>query len=525
MNSSVNIPDLFPLFDLNAPFSVVDVETTGNSHSIGHIIEIAIVRVENRAIVDQFQSFIRPPIPVPSFITKLTGISDTDLAEAPVFADIQATIAGKLQKSFFVAHNVSFDYSYIKTEFERIGRRFFMDRFCTVKLGRKLYPGHRLYNLDALAERFEITANGRHRALSDALITAEIFEHYLRHPDAAEVFSKYQRSFEKKEKWLEEFEDDIFKLPATKGVYFFKDRFDLPLYIGKSTNIRSRVLSHLREDKLSKKKRLFRSTHRFDFVECRTELEALILESRLIKKHQPPFNIQQLDKKNYVYLRITDDAYPKILIAKHRNADATYVGPFRSVRLLEHVLERVRRHFKLCPELLRERRLNKGFCFAYQLNQCCGACGEAITPEDYQQIVHAATTMVENYLQLNTKESIDNFLKSAIARQSDLKEVKNALKRTKKMMLAIPEMYSEKLILVDELEKAAYLINEGLLSGILTAQDTDRVNWEEWATTIPPDRTDEDWILLDERETIQRFIRTNRDRIRLIPVNKLVPTS
>lgn len=516
------MPDLFPLFDLNTAFSVIDVETTGSTNSIGHIIEIAIVRIEGCKIVDQFQSLIRPPIPVPKFITKLTGLNDSDLTAAPAFADLQETIRTKLQNSYFVAHNVSFDYNYVKTEFERIGRRFFMDRFCTVKLGRKLYPGHRLYNLDALAERFGIATRNRHRALSDALITAEIFEHYLRHPDAPDVFSNYQRSFEKKEKWLEEFEEDIFKLPPANGVYFFKDRFDLPLYIGKSTNIRSRVLSHLREDKLSRKRRLFRSTYRFDFVECRTELEALILESRLIKKHQPPFNIQQRDKKNYFYLRITNDAYPKILISKHRDDGASYVGPFRSMRLLEHVLDRVRRHFKLCPELLKERRTSKGFCFAYQLHQCSGACGGAVSPENYRQMVHTAATMIDDYLKLNTKEGIDNFLKSAMARRSELKDVKQALKRTKKMMQAVPEMYSPKFILVDEIDKVAYLINEGLLAGILTTADTENIDWQEWATMAPQERIEEDWILLDERETIQRFIRVNRDKLRLLPIDKLV---
>ncbi|NUM79626.1 GIY-YIG nuclease family protein [bacterium] len=516
------MPDLFPLFDLNASFSVIDVETTGSTNSIGHIIDIAIVKVKDGKIAGQFQSLVRPPVPVPKFITKLTGLQDSDLADAPTFADIQDNVWSQLQDSFFVAHNVSFDYNYVKTEFERLGRRFFMNRFCTIKLGRKLYPGHRLYNLDALAERFQIAALNRHRALSDALMTAEIFLHYLRHPGAADVFSEYLRSFEKKEKWLEEFESDIFKLPAANGVYFFKDRFDLPLYIGKSTNIRSRILSHLREDKLSKKKRLFRDTHHFDFVECRTELEALILESRLIKKHQPPFNIQQRDKKNYFYLKITKDAFPKILISKHRNDGALYIGPFRSMRLLEHVLDRVRRHFKLCPELLRERRMSKGFCFAYQLHQCCGACGGAVSPEEYYRLVHEAAAMVENYLQLNTKENIDNFLKSRMARRSDLKDVKQALKRIKKIMQAVPEMFSEKFIVVDEEEKAAYLINEGLLMSVLKSEDTEKINWEEWATTIPTERNDEDWILVDERETIQRFIRVHREKLRLIPVNKLV---
>lgn len=504
-----------PIFDLNAGFSVVDIETTGNSSRIGYIIEIGIVNIQDRRITETYHSLIRPPVKIPPFITHLTGICDEDLFHAPSFDEIISDIEKRLEGNFFVAHNVSFDYGFLKSEFQRAGKTFYKDRFCTVKLGRKLFPGHKQYNLDSLIQRFDITCQNRHRALGDAQATAEILLNYLQHPDAVQVFTKFGRALEKKEKWQERLESEIVQLPSGKGVYLFKDVNDLPLYIGKSNNIRSRVLIHLREDDIPKKKRLLRYTVRVDSITCLSELESLILESRLIKKHQPFYNVQQLQRKGYVFAKITNDEYPKLFLVDSRQGDDhEYVGPFRSAKFLEYLLEKIQKHLKLCPELMKPRRNQKGFCFSYQLSGCSGACGGGIDPETYHEHIEEAKAILSYYTRLDTKENIDVFLKSRETKKPELNELRKALRREKNRMKAIPESYDEKYIIIDPHDNIGYLIEDGLLERVF--REDELQDLESLSKSAHSRKENEDQDILDERLTIQRYVRSNKNKLKII---------
>ena len=506
-----------PFFDLNAGFSVVDVETTGNSSAKGHIIEIGIVNIKDRCITDTYQTLIRPPVGIPSFITQLTGIREEDLVHAPVFEEIIYDIESRLDGNLFVAHNVSFDYSFLKTEFQRAGKPFYKDRFCTVKLGRKLYPGHKHYNLDALIERFGVQVQNRHRALGDAAATAEILLKYLHHPDAVEVFTKFARMLEKKEQWQERLESEIVKLPSGKGVYMFKDANNLPIYIGKSQNIRSRVLSHLRADDIPKKKRLLRYTQSMEAIECGSELESLILESRLIKKHQPYYNVQQLQRKGYVFAKITKDVYPRIfLVESHEDDGCEYVGPFRSVRFLEFLLDKVQKHLKLCPELMKPRRNQKGFCFSYQLNACTGACGKAIAPEDYHEYIEEAIEILSHFTHMHSKENIDVFLRSREMKKPEMNELRRALRREKQRMTVIPESYEEQYLIIDPEDRVGYVIEYGLLKKVLHKEELEDLHLLFGARTEIPEEIIENQDTLDERLTIQRYASANKDKLKII---------
>lgn len=154
------------MFDKN--LAIVDVETTGMSANRNRIIEIAIIRIEGNKIVETFTSLINPQTYIPSFITHITGIAQSDVENAPQFREIKHKVRKILKNTTFVAHNVWFDYSFIKSEFERVKIPFESKRCCTVRLSRRLYPQYKSHSLENVIQRFGFTYKARHRAYDDA---------------------------------------------------------------------------------------------------------------------------------------------------------------------------------------------------------------------------------------------------------------------------------------------------------------------------------------------------------------------
>lgn len=158
-------------------FTIVDVETTGGSPFFSRIIEVGLLRVEHGEVVEEFQTLINPGQEIPEFITKMTGIQDRDVATAPTFAEIADELITKFEDSVFVAHNVNFDYGFIKEEYRRLGYGFIADRLCTVRLSRSLYKEHKRHNLGEIIERFGFNTINRHRAFDDAKVLWDFLQH------------------------------------------------------------------------------------------------------------------------------------------------------------------------------------------------------------------------------------------------------------------------------------------------------------------------------------------------------------
>jgi len=160
-------------------FSFVDIETTGSMFHSDRIIEVAIIKVKNNEIIDDYRTLVNPRIAFNPFITHMTGITESELEEAPQFKDVASTIREKLDNSIFVAHNVSFDYGFIERSFHELEIPFAMDMLCTVKLSRHLYPEHRRHNLDSVAQRLNFSIEHRHRAYDDAFVLYRFYQHLL----------------------------------------------------------------------------------------------------------------------------------------------------------------------------------------------------------------------------------------------------------------------------------------------------------------------------------------------------------
>jgi DNA polymerase-3 subunit epsilon len=273
-------------------YAIVDIETTGGSPVYHRIVEVAIVMVENGEVTDEFSSLCHPEMTIPLNVQLIHGISDEMVADAPTFSDLIPEIEPFLRDSIFVAHSASFDYGFIKAEYQRAGLVFNKPKLCTVRMGRQLEPGLKSYSLANLCRTFEIENKTAHRALSDALATSQIFLRYLQNPDFESVSKHFLGRKNKAWNLPPNLRPEAFqKLPQTTGVYLFHDHKGKVVYVGKANQIKDRVLQHFSGHTHTKAKSNF-ADQIFDvsFQESGHELMALLLENELVKKHFPRYN-------------------------------------------------------------------------------------------------------------------------------------------------------------------------------------------------------------------------------------------
>lgn len=161
-------------------FAIIDIETTGNNFNFGQITEIAVFQHDGKKITGSYSTLVKPDMDIPLFITRLTGITNEMVESAPRFHEIAKKLIELTAGRTFVAHNVQFDYKFIRNEYKRLGYDYHRKTLCTVKLSRKLFPGLQSYSLGRLCATKNIEINGRHRAAGDAYATAQLFDLLLR---------------------------------------------------------------------------------------------------------------------------------------------------------------------------------------------------------------------------------------------------------------------------------------------------------------------------------------------------------
>lgn len=376
---------------INEPLVCVDIETDGMNHTNGHVIEVAAIRIENGQIVDEFTTLVNPGSDIPYFITNLTGITTSDVSTAPSFDDIADRLQEIMSGAIFVAHNVRFDYSFLRQEFRRIGMEFEPKQLCTVKLSRHLYPEQRSHKLASLIERHGFGYSARHRAYDDANIlwqflslVSETFS-----PDILSAAISQQVKRPSIPKNLNP--ETIARLPTGPGVYIFEDEVGAPLYIGKSINIKRRVMSHFSADKDNYKElKISQAIHNISVRETGGELEALLLESHLIKTMQPLHNrLLRRTRKLVAFKKsINESGYIELkteTISELEPSDFDEIlslHPNRSKQ--KSSLLTAIKTFDLCPKLCGLEK-SKGACFSYQLGKCRGACVGAESAATYNR--------------------------------------------------------------------------------------------------------------------------------------------
>ncbi len=359
------------------PLVFVDVETTGTSPTHDRIIEVGVLRVEEGKVVQEFSSLINPKVHLPPNISILTGIDPFSLERAPLFEEISYQVRELLVGATFVAHNVRFDYAFLKHEFKRLGIEFTATTLDTLKVSHLLYPKFRKHDLSSIIQRHNLEIERRHRAFDDAKALWDFL------CDSARSLGsdKIQETIKlicKNRLCSGLLNMDNKSLPEKPGVYVFYGKNKETLYIGKSKNIRERVLSHFYNDYLSQKEmELTKQTADIKTIVTPGELSALLLESQMIKNEAPIFNRMLRRKKEFVvasqiemsngYKGITLDTLSQL---EHYE---NIVGIYKSKRKAKETLYEIAKEHKLCPKLLGIEK-GKGRCFYSQLGVCEGAC-------------------------------------------------------------------------------------------------------------------------------------------------------
>jgi DNA polymerase III subunit epsilon len=375
---------------LPGEYIFIDTETTGCRPTIDRITEIGLYYVIDGIVQFSWQKLINPEIAIPLRIQSLTGITDEMVANEPVFADIAVELADIIHGKIFVAHNARFDYAFIKNEMKRCGITLTEKTLCSVKLSRMLFPNAVSHSLDAIASRFQLQVDGRHRAMADATLLLEFFQ-ILQQQMSAEKLHAVIKSAIKLPSLPSELPitciDDV---PNIAGVYRFYGKDDALLYIGKSVRLRERILSHFTQDHSHDKElRLAQQTKRIEWTPTTGELGALLLESKLIKQQIPIFNRKLRRHKELFTLHcVTDkDGYHHLNVAAFNDIPAhqlpnTY-GFFRRKSAAVDMLQYLVKEHHLCPKLTSLEKRTKGTCFYYQLKRCSGACGGIELALDY----------------------------------------------------------------------------------------------------------------------------------------------
>lgn len=275
-------------------YAIVDIETTGGHASANGITEISVYVHDGSRVIKHFETLVNPQQPIPRFITSLTGIDNAMVADAPGFDEIADTLYAVLQENIFVAHNVNFDYSFVKHQLKQSGYDLATKKLCTVRLGRKVFPGLASYSLGNLCRTLGIQIENRHRAGGDARATVKLLEHLLANGGQEHIDQMLKRN--SAEHWLPLNLDKgvIDKLPGKPGVYYFHNNKDKIIYVGKAINLKKRVSSHFTHNNTDSKRQSFiRDICKVSYRQCATELEAIVLESTEIKRLWPRYNKSQ----------------------------------------------------------------------------------------------------------------------------------------------------------------------------------------------------------------------------------------
>lgn len=281
-------------------FAITDIETLGSQPGEGTIIEIAICLHDGEKVIDRYESLINAGKKIPPFIVSLTGINESMLKHAPTFEDVADEVYDFLKDAVFVAHNVNFDFSFIKAEFDAIGIQWKPKKLCTVRLARKSFPGHRKYGLSSMCEFFDIPNHAAHRAMGDAQATAILFDKCIEEHGFTFIHEMLEHgiadAFLPNHIPNEEFE----ALPNAPGIYFFKDSKGIPIYIGKSNNIKKRVRSHFQPDGTERQQHFLQEIAHIEFKLSGCELVANLMEDAAIRQYYPKYNRAQ-KRKAYSY--------------------------------------------------------------------------------------------------------------------------------------------------------------------------------------------------------------------------------
>jgi DNA polymerase-3 subunit epsilon len=386
-----------------AHFVVVDLETTGGRPGPGAIIEIGAYRMAGRRIVESFQTLVRPRMPIAPFVTRLTSISNAMVAEAPPIERVLPAFRDFLGDAVLVAHNAAFDCAFLDFEFRRLfGLGLLNPVLCTLRLSRRMLPSVRRRRLDALAEHFGLSTEGRHRGFGDARMAAELLSIFLEMASAMGVvrldrlLDLHGRTPAGRRLERHVPSEVIAALPQSPGVYLMRNERGELLYVGKARRLRDRVGSYFNGGMGTKARvaDLVSHVHAIETRIARSTLEAALTEAELIRELKPPYNRMLKNGPSVWFLKIDlADRFPKLAASTRMTTrrGVMQLGPFvgrgnldRSIRVLSRMLG-----LRTCSGRV---EADPGFapCIYGQMGRCAMPCNATVDEDEYGARVRKA---------------------------------------------------------------------------------------------------------------------------------------
>ena len=343
---------------------------------------------------------VNPEKPIQPFVVNLTGINNAMLVSAPKFYEVAKRIIEITTDCIVVAHNSSFDYRILRTEFRRLGYDFIRPTLCTVELSKKLIPDQPSYSLGKLVRALGIPVTDRHRASGDALATVKLFKMILAKDVEKEILKSLIKT-EIKAGLIPKLLDIVDSLPNKTGIYYIHNENGDLIYIGKSKNIKKRVNQHFTGTN-RKSKKLQAEVFTVSFEETGSDLIALLKEVEEIKINKPKYNVAMRKSifQFALYQELDENGYLNLTIQK-ADGRKKEITSFVSVQEGKNILHKITEKHNLCLKL-NGLYDTKNSCFQFKINECNGACIGKESPDDYN-------TRVEQFIAENTFEN-DNMI-------------------------------------------------------------------------------------------------------------------
>lgn len=338
----------------NIEYAIVDIETTGGNASGSRITEIAILIHNGEEIIDHFETLVNPEKEIPLPIFALTGINNKMVRNAPVFGEIAEKVYSILENRIFVAHNVNFDYSFIKQQLDTEGYKFSASKLCTVRMSRKIKPGLYSYSLGNLCKSLEIKIENRHRAGGDAEATAALFSKLLEWDESGFIPEMLKRNSKEQQLPSNLPKSDFENLPSCPGVYYFRNKSGKVIYVGKAVNIKKRVSSHFTGHNPNPQRQNFlKDIYNISYEICSTELMALLLECIEIKRLFPIYNraLKRFEPKFGLFLYKDITGYKRLAVgklSKNQQCIQVFNQLFDGINVLLNLIEENDLDIRLC---------------------------------------------------------------------------------------------------------------------------------------------------------------------------------
>jgi len=366
-------------------YAIVDIETTGLSSAREKIIEIAILIHDGKKITKEFSTLINPEKSITGHIARMTGITNEMVQDAPKFWEIAKDIVLLTENKIFVAHNAHFDYRFVRKEFAELGYDYRREKLCTLQLSRKTIPGQKSYSLGNLCKDLGFSIAHRHRAYGDARATVMLLQ-YLIEKNESYKDHKKNAPFSK----ISLFQN----LPEETGVYYFMNDQREIIYIGKSKNIKARVINHFQDTHSRRTNKMLEQIMDISFEVTGSELVALLKESYEIKIEQPVFNRKQRRASSDFGIYYDEDplGYIRFQIKK-LDESSNLLTSFNTYKKARNYLFDLCERHELCQKLCGLYKAD-GACFYYHVNGCRGACINEETSDSYNQRVSGVIDML-----------------------------------------------------------------------------------------------------------------------------------